>query len=175
MVDVKDKIVSLELLKFYHDYNKATYTNITKLVYNGSAINDNAGVAVSFTRMSEILSESTCNIEIAYNAITMIRIAKSASSIDFIGFHENSGKFYVDKLSMSSSNRISYREIQLALPGDIIKNLSGMNSDVAHRTVSDTQIDTWNNKSDFSGKWDDLADKPIATVDQTKQFLGIQQ
>lgn len=174
MVDVKDKIVSLELLKFYHDYNRATYANITKLVYNGSAINDKAGVAVSFTQMSEILSEPTCNIEIAYNAITMIRIAKSASSIDFIGFHENGGKFFIDKLSMSSSNRISYMEIQLALPGDIIKNLAGMTGDASHRTVSDEQIEVWNNKSDFSGDWTDLTNKPIATVAQAKQFLGIQ-
>ena len=174
MVDVKDKLVSLELLKFYHDYNKATYANITKLVYNGSAIIDGDGTAVSFTKMSEILSESTCNIEIAYNAITLIRVAKSTSSIDFIGFHEASGKMYIDKLSVSSSNRITYREVQLALSGDIIKNLAGMTDDATHRTVTDEQINTWNNKSDFSGDWADLDNKPIATVAQTKQFLSIQ-
>lgn len=174
MADIKDKLVSLELLKFYHDYNKATYANITKLVYNGSAIIDEDNTAVSFTKMREILSESTCDIEIAYGAITLIRVAESTTSIDFISFHESGGKVYFDKMSVSSSDQVAYSQIQLALLGDIISNLSGMTGDETHRTVSDAQINSWNAKSNFSGDWGDLANKPIATVDQTKQYLGIQ-
>lgn len=173
MVDIKDKLVSLELLKYYHDYNKATYSDVTKLTYNGSAIIDNEGADVSFEKMTEILSNPTCDIEIAYNSITLFRFAKSGTSVEFIGFHEASNKFYLDKLSVSSSNRIAYKESQLALPGDIIKNLSGLTGDATHRTVTDEQITTWNNKSDFSGKWGDLTDKPIATVAQAKQYLSI--
>lgn len=174
MIDVKDKLVSLELLKSYHDYNKETYTNIWKLVYSGSAIKDSDGTDVSFSKMTEFLSASTCDIEIVYNTVTLIRIAKSSTSIDFAGLREASGKLYLDRLTISDSNRIAYKEIQLALTGDIIKNLAGMTGDASHRTVSDEQIEVWNNKSDFSGDWTDLTNKPIATVAQAKQFLGIQ-
>lgn len=174
MADVKDKVVSLELLKAYHDYNNTTYSKVLKLVYNGSSIIDNNGAAMSFTKLTEMLSDPTYDIEIAYNSITLIRVAKSNETVDFIGFHEASSKLYMDKLSISNSNRIAYKESQLALSGDIIKNLSGMTGDATHRTVSDTQINTWDGKSDFSGSWDDLNDKPIATLDQAKTYLSIQ-
>lgn len=44
-------------------------------------------------------------------------------------------------------------------------NLSELNEDTTHRTVSDTEKSSWNNKSDFSGSYTDLTDKPtIPTV-----------
>ena len=50
---------------------------------------------------------------------------------------------------------------------DFIKNkptvptaLSQLSSDSTHRTVTDTEKTTWNNKSDFSGSYNDLTDKP---------------
>lgn len=174
MVDIKDKLVSLELLKYYHDYNKATYSNVTKLTYNGSAIIDDAGADVSFDKIAEILSNPTCDVEITYNAITLFRVAKSGTSVEFIGFHEASNKFYLDKLTVFSSNRIAYKANQLALPSDIVKNLAGLTGDASHRTVTDEQINAWNGKSNFSGSWNDLTDKPVATVTQAKQYLGIQ-
>lgn len=57
---------------------------------------------------------------------------------------------------------------------DIIKYLANLTDDDTHRTVTDEQIKAWSNKSEFSGKWEDLEDKPIATVDQSKQYLSIQ-
>ena len=38
--------------------------------------------------------------------------------------------------------------------------LSDLESDEAHRVVTDEQIETWNNKSDFSGDYNDLKNKP---------------
>lgn len=38
--------------------------------------------------------------------------------------------------------------------------LEDLTDDSTHRVVTDTQIDAWNNKSDFSGSYDDLTDKP---------------
>ena len=50
---------------------------------------------------------------------------------------------------------------------DYIKNkptiptaLSQLTADATHRTVTDTEKETWNGKSDFSGSYDDLTDKP---------------
>lgn len=43
--------------------------------------------------------------------------------------------------------------------------LADISQDATHRTVTDTQISTWNAKSDFSGRYPDLTDKPaIPTV-----------
>lgn len=50
---------------------------------------------------------------------------------------------------------------------DFIKNkptipdeLADLQDDASHRTVSDTEKSTWNNKSDFSGDYNDLTNKP---------------
>ncbi len=64
---------------------------------------------------------------------------------------------------------------------DYIKNkptiptaLSDLTDDSTHRVVTDTQISTWNGKSDFSGSYNDLTDKPtIPTVNDGT--LTIQQ
>ncbi len=52
--------------------------------------------------------------------------------------------------------------------------LADLTDDSTHRTVTDTQISTWNGKSDFSGSYNDLTDKPtIPTVNDGT--LTIQQ
>lgn len=57
-----------------------------------------------------------------------------------------------------------------ALPDttEIPKNLSDLKEDAEHRTVTDTEKQSWNNKSDFSGNYEDLKGKPtIPTVPTT--------
>lgn len=50
-----------------------------------------------------------------------------------------------------------------ALPSttEIPKKLSDMGEDTTHRTVTDTEKQSWNNKSNFSGNYEDLQGKPI--------------
>ena len=43
---------------------------------------------------------------------------------------------------------------------NIPTQLSQLNDDSTHRVVTDTEKSTWNNKSDFSGSYNDLTDKP---------------
>lgn len=43
---------------------------------------------------------------------------------------------------------------------DIPTQLSQLSEDSTHRTVTDTEKSTWNNKSDFSGDYNDLENKP---------------
>lgn len=49
-----------------------------------------------------------------------------------------------------------------ALPDDtpIPSELADLSEDSTHRTVTDTEKQTWDNKSDFSGSYNDLEDKP---------------
>lgn len=57
-----------------------------------------------------------------------------------------------------------------ALPDttEIPENLSDLQDDAEHRTVTDTEKQSWNDKSDFSGNYEDLQGKPtIPTVPTT--------
>ena len=44
--------------------------------------------------------------------------------------------------------------------GDIPTDLADLNDDATHRLVTDTEKSMWDNKSNFSGSYDDLTDKP---------------
>ena len=52
------------------------------------------------------------------------------------------------------------REGNYALEEDIPTTLAELSEDSTHRTVTDIEKATWNNKSDFSGSYNDLTDKP---------------
>ena len=47
-----------------------------------------------------------------------------------------------------------------ATTSDIPTDLADLQGDSTHRLVTDTEKTTWNNKSDFSGSYNDLTDKP---------------
>lgn len=52
-----------------------------------------------------------------------------------------------------------------ANPINVPKKLSDLKEDAEHRTVTDTEKQSWNDKSDFSGNYEDLQGKPtIPTV-----------
>ena len=55
-----------------------------------------------------------------------------------------------------------------ALPDSTVipDDLADLNDDATHRLVTDTQISTWNNKSDFSGSYNDLTNKPTIPAAQ---------
>ena len=50
----------------------------------------------------------------------------------------------------------------------IPKNLSDLQDDAEHRTVTDTEKQSWNDKSDFSGNYEDLKEKPTIPTVPTK-------
>lgn len=53
-------------------------------------------------------------------------------------------------------------------PINVPKNLSDLKDDSEHRTVTDTEKQSWNNKSDFSGNYEDLQGKPTIHTVPTK-------
>lgn len=70
----------------------------------------------------------------------------------------------------SDSGGVTHEELEQAIAevnasiaeveGDIPTELSELTQDSEHRTVTDTEKTTWNNKSNFSGSYNDLTDKP---------------
>lgn len=56
-------------------------------------------------------------------------------------------------------------EVRTAILDEVPTKLSDLDDDEMHRTVTDTQITNWNGKSNFSGDYNDLTNKPtIPTV-----------
>lgn len=55
---------------------------------------------------------------------------------------------------------VSFSSIDYATQSDIPTALSQLSEDANHRLVTDTEKSTWNAKSDFSGSYNDLTNKP---------------
>lgn len=55
-----------------------------------------------------------------------------------------------------------------ANPINVPKNLSDLKEDAEHRTVTDAEKQSWSNKSDFSGNYEDLRGKPTIPTVPTK-------
>lgn len=53
-------------------------------------------------------------------------------------------------------------------PINVPKNLSDLQDDAEHRTVTDEEKQSWDNKSDFSGNYEDLQGKPTIPTVPTK-------
>ena len=60
------------------------------------------------------------------------------------------------------------KQVQEGGGGTVPTALSDLTDDTNHRLVTDTEKATWNNKSNFSGSYDDLTDKPTIPAAQVK-------
>ena len=68
--------------------------------------------------------------------------------------------------SVTLSGNKSLAQLGIAALADIPTSLGSLTDDSNHRTVSDSEKSTWNAKSNFSGSYDDLADKPTIPAAQ---------
>lgn len=62
----------------------------------------------------------------------------------------------------------SFSSIDYATQSDIPTALSQLSEDSNHRIVTDAEKTTWNAKSDFSGSYNDLTDKPTIPTDNAQ-------
>lgn len=62
--------------------------------------------------------------------------------------------------AVPTTRKVNGQSLSADVNFDIPDSLAELTDDAAHRTVSDTEKSTWNNKSDFSGSYNDLKDKP---------------
>ena len=92
-------------------------------------------------------------------------IKSNKSLIDAITTNKVSVSDIIDNLTTNSATKPLS-----AAQGVVLKSLidaiviptklSELAADASHRLVTDTEKQTWNNKSDFSGSYNDLGDKP---------------
>lgn len=73
-------------------------------------------------------------------------------------YNDLSNKPQINNVVLSGNK--SSEDLGLADASDIPTALSDLTDDATHRTVTDTEKTTWNSKSDFSGNYNDLTNKP---------------
>lgn len=90
-----------------------------------------------------------------------IRITGGGGTSDY---EDLDNKPSINNIELSGNKSLNDLGIQpagsYALASDIPTNLSELTDDTTHRLVTDTEKTTWNNKSDFSGNYNDLTNKP---------------
>ena len=59
MTDIKDKLVSLELLKVYHDYNESAYSKYIRLTYENGIVKDSVNKSMSFADIYTLSTDNT--------------------------------------------------------------------------------------------------------------------
>lgn len=79
------------------------------------------------------------------------------------------------ELSETSTNPVQNNIITVGLhqiEESIPTTLAELADDSTHRLVTDAEKSTWNSKSDFSGSYNDLTDKPIIPTDNSQLTNG---
>lgn len=96
--------------------------------------------------LSTLLNSS--DSEIPTSAAVLKALAGKASTT-----HDHNDKYYTEA-------EVDTKLASKANTADIPDSLSDLSSDTTHRTVTDAEKATWNAKSNFSGNYNDLTNKP---------------
>ena len=130
---------------------------------------EEVGALPSTTVIPSKLSELTADDE--HETVTKEEKQAWNAKSDFSGeYRDLKGKPELAEWALQSEKPTYTASEVGALPDttEIPKNLSDLQDDAEHRTVTDTEKQSWNDKSDFSGNYEDLRGKPtIPTVPTT--------
>lgn len=109
----------------------------------------------SLDQLSEIVAYIKSNKELIDDITT------SKVSVDSIVDNLSTN---VANLPLSAAQGVALKALINAIVVPTL--LSQLQEDATHRTVTDTEKSTWNNKSNFSGSWNDLTEKPTLITEQ---------
>jgi len=130
---------------------------------------EEVGALPSTTVIPSKLSELTADDE--HETVTKEEKQAWNAKSDFSGeYRDLQGKPELAEWVLQSKKPTYTASEVGALPDTtkIPKNLSDLKEDAEHRTVTDTEKQSWNNKSDFSGNYEDLQGKPTIPTVPTK-------
>ena len=130
---------------------------------------EEVGALPSTTVIPSKLSELTADDE--HETVTKEEKQAWNAKSDFSGeYRDLQGKPELAEWALQSKKPTYTASEVGALPDttEIPKNLSDLKEDAEHRTVTDTEKQSWNNKSDFSGNYEDLQGKPTIPTVPTK-------
>lgn len=130
---------------------------------------EEVGALPSTTVIPSKLSELTADDE--HETVTKKEKQAWNAKSDFSGeYRDLLGKPELAEWALQSEKPTYTASEVGALPDttEIPENLSDLQDDAEHRTVTDTEKQSWNDKSDFSGNYEDLQGKPTIPTVPTK-------
>lgn len=142
-------------------YRRSQYFTMTSGNILQEALIFNCVNPTSFAPYAERIDSMTL-IRQTQNGET--NIAVQDDTLDFTTFVPKTRT--INGKSLSNDITLTATDVN-ALPDttEIPSTLADLTDDSTHRTVTDTEKSTWNAKSDFSGSYNDLTDKPtIPTI-----------
>lgn len=148
----------------YNDKNVESYPDMTVNSLNTISKLNGANIdgSVSGDVVTSVFNRSG-DVQAKYGdySIEQISAMGSAGQVPMLN---NNGRFVMG--TPSAQVQADWDETD-ASKADFIKNkpvipstLADLSSDSTHRTVTDAEKSAWNNKSDFSGNYEDLTNKP---------------
>lgn len=134
---------------------------------SGYGLSSNDYTTLEKTKLAGLSNYNDTAIYTALNNGLSTKVDKvtgyGLSSNDFTSTYKN----ILNNLGfLSTLNTLDYNSIYLINKPTIPVNLYDLSSDSSHRVVTDVEIASWNAKSNFSGSYNDLTNKPtIINVD----------
>ena len=171
-MEIKDKPVTLESLKIAYNANReaiqASNNNISEHNASDTSHNDIRLLIDGLTaRLTAIADSDDETLDQMSELIAYIKSNKSL--IDSITTDKINVADIIDNLTTNVSNRPLSAKQGVVLKAlidaiTIPTLLSQLSEDSTHRLVTDAEKESWNNKSNFSGKYSDLSDIPSFTL-----------
>lgn len=171
-MEIKDKPVTLESLKIAYNANReaiqASNNNISEHNVSNTSHNDIRLLIDGLTaRLTAIADSDDETLDQMSELIAYIKSNKSL--IDSITTDKINVADIIDNLTTNVSNRPLSAKQGVVLKAlidaiTIPTLLSQLSEDSTHRLVTDAEKESWNNKSNFSGKYSDLSDIPSFTL-----------
>lgn len=125
-------------------------------------VNSSVSTATATFRgtVNSVDSLPTTGVDI--NDYAFVSATDSAGNTLYQRYKYNGSQWVFEyELNNSSFTSAQWATINSGLTsGSIPTQLSQLAEDATHRTVTDTEKSTWSNKSDFSGDYNDLSNKP---------------
>lgn len=148
--------ISTDITPFHEGYcyvthNGYLYVDInvgTAASPNNQRIKLNAKDAETIMGASLSTLLNSSDLEIPTSAAVLKALAGKASAT-----HDHNDKYYTEA-------EVDAKLASKANTADIPDSLADLSSDTTHRTVTDAEKATWNAKSNFSGNYNDLTNKP---------------
>ena len=158
-------------------------TLVSQLTNDSGFITKAVSDLTNYYKKSETFTQAEINAKIsaipkfAISVVTALPTTNiSTTTVYLLKSGEESSNLYTEYIYADSKWEILGRQtVDLsgyALKTEIPLTLASLTQDSTHRTVTDAEKETWNNKSNFSGNYNDLSNVPTDLVKSGAITLG---
>lgn len=176
IIGSEDQAMMEETINLVNEYNDKVDAMVTTLDSIQNTIDD---INQTSEEMDQIMSSLPQWVKEGtkpeYTA-DEIGAERAGASVEVVNAHNESASAHQDirETNAKQNTRLSALEdrmdgINAVSIEDVPTSLGDLESDSTHRVVTDAQIDSWNSKTSFSGRYEDLSDKP--TIPEVPESL----